>query len=268
MYIEKLTRKSHQYNEDRFLIQKDFIMVMDGATSLIKSNLRPTSGSYLVNKVKNDLPKLKGDIETRLNIIAKDVYKTLELNNEMNSRILPSAGLSWVEFYQNEVVIHTIGDCEACVVTKDNKVIRIVISDLIELDNMAINELIEVSHKENISIKEARSKINDTLIKNRLLMNKENGYSIFAPSSSPNFKYSTNIFNKKEIKEIYLYSDGFADAFTTYKLYTSPEELFTKSVNIKNIVKEIVEKSKEDKSYNKYPRFKLIDDITIVKIIL
>ena len=54
MHIEKYTRKSHFYNEDRFLIKKNIIMVMDGATSLEKSNLRPTSGSYIVNKIKNE----------------------------------------------------------------------------------------------------------------------------------------------------------------------------------------------------------------------
>lgn len=268
MHIEKITRKSHQYNEDRFLIQKDFVMVMDGATSLDKSNLKPTSGSYLVNKIKSDLPKLKGDIISRLDIIAKDIYKTLEDSNGMDSRILPSAGLSWVEFQQNEIIVHTIGDCEASIVTKDNKVIRIVINDLLKLDDIAINELIEISKKENISIKEARPKISNTLVRHRLLMNKENGYSIFTPSANPNFKYSTTIFKKSDIKEMYLYSDGFSDAFTTFKLYSSPEAMFSKSININNVVKEIVKKSQEDKSYNKYPRFKLIDDITVVKIVL
>lgn len=268
MKIEKLTRKSHYYNEDRFLINKDFIMVMDGATSLENSNLKPTGGSYLVNKLKKDLPKLKGNIFSRLNVISKNMYDEISENNDINVKMLPSAGLAWVEFDKDDLVVHTIGDCEATIITKENKIIRIVINDLIKLDDKAIEEMKEVSKKENISIKDSRVLINDTLIKHRMMMNTKNGYSIYCPCDKPDFKYSTNKFKISEIKEIYLYSDGFADAFTTFNIYNSHEEMFSKNIDINKVVKKIAIKAFKDPLYNKYPRFKIIDDITAIKIIL
>ena len=268
MKIKKYTRKSHYYNEDRYIVTNDFIMVIDGATSLEKSNLKPTSGAYLVSYLKKELPKLNGSVIERLNIVSKDMHKMLAKNNNVNEKILPSCGISWIEFHNDKIIVHSIGDCEVFITKKDNTTERIVIDDLLKLDDISLNKLITVSKERNISIKEARPLINEILIKHRLLMNKENGYSVFAPYENPNFKYSTREFNIKEVKDIYLYSDGFADAFTTFKLFKSAEHMFSKNRNIQKIINNIVKKANEDKNYNKYPRFKLIDDITIVKISL
>ena len=38
MKITAKTRKSHYWNEDRFVLGKDYFMVIDGATPLIKTN--------------------------------------------------------------------------------------------------------------------------------------------------------------------------------------------------------------------------------------
>jgi len=266
MNIEKITRKSHFYNEDRFIIEKDFIMVVDGATSLEKSNLKPTSGCYLANKIKKRLPKLKGTIISRLDTISKEAYKEISKNKEMSKKILPSAALTWIEFENDYLTVHTIGDCEATIITKSNEIIRIVVNDLIKLDDKAIDELINISKEKNITIKEARPLINDLLIKHRMMMNTPNGYSIYTPSSNPDFKYSCNKFKIDELKEVYLYSDGFADAFTTFDIYKSHKEMFSKSVNIDKVIENIVKSAYSDPLYNKYPRFKLIDDITVVKI--
>lgn len=267
MKIEKKTRKSHYYNEDRFIINKDFIMVIDGATSLEKGSLKPTGGCYLSNKIKKELPRLKGNIVSRLDKISKDMYKELSSTSSISVRSLPSAGLAWVEFNNDEIITHTVGDCEITIITKDNEIIRIVIDDIIKLDDKAIDEMIKISKDKNISIKEARNLVNDTLIKHRMLMNTEDGYSIYCPSDKPDFKYSTNKFKVNEIKEIYLYSDGFSDAFTTLNIYKSHKDMFSKSLDINKVTNKIVQVSFNDPLYNKYPRFKLIDDITVVKIV-
>lgn len=268
MRIQKYTRKSHRYNEDRYLVHKDVVMVMDGATALEKSSLKPTSGSFLVNKVKNDLTKHKGSIIERLDKVAIETYKMLENFNTINEKMVPSCGLSWVEFNDEYVAIHTIGDCEAFINFKNGMSQRIIINDLIKLDEKAINELVKISKENNMSVKESRPLINDILIKHRLLMNKEGGYAVFTPSKNPQFKYSSQTYRKDEVKNIYLYSDGFADAFTTFKMYKSAEDLFCKNRNLSKIIKKMVNIANKDKKYNKYPRFKLIDDITVVKITL
>ena len=44
--------------------------------------------------------------------------------------------------------------------------------------------------------------------------------------------------------------------------------MFSKKRNIKKIINKIALRANNDKDFNKYPRFKLIDDITIVRISL
>lgn len=266
MIIDKASVAAKEYNEDGYIIDEEFVMVLDGATSLEKTSLFPSAGAYLVDQIKKRLPLLEGSIMSRLDIIAKDIYKELFEDVQVKDSVLPSAALAWVEFDNETVTVHIIGDCEVAIVTKKGNINRIVNEELSRLDNIAIKEMIEVSKKEHISIKEARERINDTLIKNRLLMNKEDGYSIFSPSENPNFRYTTTTLNKNDIKELYLYSDGFADAFETFNLYSSVNEMFSKEMNIHEVINQIIKIANEDDEYNNFPRFKLVDDITVIKV--
>lgn len=266
MNIEKFTRKSHCYNEDRFLIKTNLCMVIDGATSLKKTNLKPTDGSFFASEIKRILTHSKSDVLESLNFISKFVFDDNNLSDE-NNMYLPSAGLAWAEFDDNIIKCHTIGDCEIIIKTKDKKIIRLRKNELINLDNIAKNEMIKIAKSKNISIKESRLLIEDLLLKHRLKMNKEGGYDVFTPSKNPNFKYLDFFISRDDVEEIYIYTDGFADAYMTLGIFDSYQNMFKESLNIQEIVDEIVDKCKKDSNYNLYPRFKLIDDITIIKII-
>ena len=108
--------------------------------------------------------------------------------------------------------------------------------------------------------------IMDILRYNRSLMNEENGYASYTLSSNPNFKYTIKKYNLADIEEIYLYSDGIGQAFDELKITSSPEELFNKYSNIDDIVSDIVTVANTDKDLVKFPRFKKIDDISIIKL--
>lgn len=263
MIVEKVTRKSKRYNEDRFLEFNSCFMVMDGATSLAPTNFKPSGGSFLVSYLKNNLPKGEKSVIDKLYNLSKSFTK---YTNEKSEEYLPSAGLSWCEIKKDTIDIHTIGDCEAIVVYNDGKITRFVQPELINLDSIAINKMIEIAKEKNISIKEARKYINDILIKHRKMMNKDNGYNVFAPYDTPKFKFLNASINKKDVKYVYLFSDGFASAFDCFKLYDSFEEMFKDEVDLRKIINRIVDVAKSDPDYNLYPRFKLIDDITAIKI--
>ena len=266
MKIEKITRKCHYYNEDRYVIAKNYFMVMDGATPLIKNGILPSEASWFVSLVKKHLPDYCEDVISQLNSISKLAYDKLkQLNVPEQSEYLASAGLSWIELKDNTVTAHTIGDCEVTVRLKNGEVVRVYQNQLIKLDSIALQELKTIAKQKNIPVNMAMKDIKPTLIKHRKLMNKPNGYSVFTPSSNPAFNFSEMQFNKEDIAEIYIYTDGLSQAFDELEM-CSYEKLFSKSVNIKNIVDKIVKKAFSDKNCNKYPRFKTIDDIAIIKI--
>ena len=78
--------------------------------------------------------------------------------------------------------------------------------------------------------------------------------------------YSVNFFDLDDIKELYIYTDGITQAFDELKIYNSCEEMFEKSIDVNEEIEKIKERAFSDKDCNKYPRFKTIDDIAIIKI--
>lgn len=269
MKITKGIRKSHRYNEDKIIIGKNYFIVCDGATPLYKSDIKPSEAAWFVNFIKNNMPSSCDDVLKQLNKISSYAYEEYnKLNVHCNDEVLsyPSCGMSIVEIKDNMAYIYTIGDCEVVIKKKDGKFIRIIQEDLIKFDNAALDIMIKTSKEKNISLKEAVKECKDVLIQNRKLMNKPNGYPAFTISNNPDFDYTVNFFDLDDIKEMYLYSDGITQAFDELKIYNSCEEMFKKSIDVNEEIEKIKERAFSDKDCNKYPRFKTIDDIAIIKI--
>lgn len=265
MKIDALTRKSHFWNEDRFILGNNYYLVIDGATPLIK-NKGHNLACYMVKYIKKNIHKYNGSIKTRLEMLSSDIYKSLKTLSD-DTAYLPSASLSYVEDKGDEYEIGIVGDCEAVVKKVDGEIIRCYDDSLSKLDDFALSKMIEIAKEKNIDIVDARPFINDILIENRRLQNKENGYNAY--TVLPNFSLNELKFKfkKSDVTEIYLYSDGFSDAFTSLGIYSSYEEMFKNSIDIKEEVNKIKLASYNDSKCNKNPRFKVIDDITIVKIV-
>lgn len=264
MKITAKTRKSHYWNEDRFVIGKDFLMVIDGATPLIKKSIF-NEACWLVNYIKKNIEKYQGSIKERLYQISIDAYNALPVKIKEED-YLPSASLSYIEWDDEYYYAYTLGDCEVTFITKDNQIIRCYSDDLCKLDNIALNELIKIAKEKNIDNAKARPFINDILIKHRKLINKENGYTAFALTDKPIISTKEYKILKENVKEIYIYSDGFSQSFESLDIYKSHEEMFKKSLDIENEISKIVDVSFNDPFANKYPRFKKIDDITVIKV--
>lgn len=264
MIINKITRKSHAWNEDRFVIGKDFYLVIDGATPLIKDK-KQNLACLMVKYIKENIGKYQGRIKDRLVAIAKDLYLELGLNTDDTS-YLPSASLSYVERIEDKYYIGVVGDCEVCVVS-NNLVTRYYDDSLSKLDAISLEKMKNAAIEKDIDIVNARAEIIDTLIKHRRMLNKPGGYNGYTLGENFKLNVKEEVINVNDVDKMYLYSDGFSSAFTTFKLYPSFEEMFLNISDIKEEVKNITKRAYDDAKCNKYPRFKLIDDITVVEII-
>ena len=265
MKVFAKTRKSHYWNEDRFIIGKDFYIVIDGATPLKKIgdfNL----ACWMVKYIKKHINKYDGSIKSRLIKLSLDAYQELGIDSS-DKALLPSAGMSWVEEDKDYYNVGILGDCEVTFRTIDGKIIRCFSDEITKLDNVALKQMISVAKEKNIHLIEARKYIQDVLIKHRSLLNEPNGYNAF--TISKNFELNEKSFKIKKdlVSEIYLYSDGFSQAFQHLDIYKNHEEMFTKSFDVNEEISKIVSQSFSDPYCDKYPRFKKIDDITVIKII-
>ena len=269
MKISKAIRKSHTYNEDRIIIGDNYCIVCDGATPLYKSNIKPSEAAWFVTFIKKHMPKKCNNVINELNKISKLAYlEYSKMNSNSKEGVLsyPSAGLSILERIDNMVYIYTIGDCEAVIRKKDGKLIRIVQTKLSELDKISLEEMMKTSKEKNITLKASFNECLDILKKHRLLMNTKDGYPIYTISENPDFEYTVNFYDLDDIKNIYLYTDGITQAFDELQIYSSCEEMFKEDIDLDIEMQKIVKKAFSDKDCNKYPRFKTIDDIAIIKI--
>ena len=264
MKITSKTRKSHYWNEDRYIISKDFLMVIDGATPLIKSN-QFNEACWMVSYIKKNINKYSGEIADRLYQISKDAYSDLPVKIK-EENYLPSASLSYIEWDDEYYYAYTLGDCEVTFITKDNKVIRCYTEELSILDNIAIKEMQKYAIEKNIHLVQARPFVNDILIKHRKLINRPNGYSGFALMEEPIINLNTLKVKKEDVKEIYIYSDGFSQSFEHLNIYPSHRQMFNKSLDLDEEIKKIVDVAFSDQYCDKHPRLKKIDDITVIKV--
>ena len=264
MKITAKTRKSHYWNEDRFVLGKDYFMVIDGATPLIKSN-NFNEACWLVTYLKENINKLPGRIEERLNTLSKEGFKLLPVKIKEED-YMPSASLAYIEVLDEEFSAHTLGDCEVTFVLKDGKIIRCFETDLAKLDDISINELVRHAQDKNIHVVQARPYIKDILLKHRKMINKPNGYKAFALTSDPSIKTNSFQIKKDLVKEIYIYSDGFSQSFEHLHIYDSHEKMFSKSLELDEEIQKIKTQAFLDPYCDKYPRLKKIDDITVIKI--
>lgn len=264
MKITAKTRKSHYWNEDRFVLGKDYFMVIDGATPLIKTN-NFNEACWLVNFIKQNINELNGSIKERLNVLSREGFNKLPVKIKEED-YLPSASLSYVEIKDDKFVAYTLGDCEVTFVLKDGKIIRCFETDLQKLDDVSIKELVYNAKEKNIHVVEARPYIKETLLKHRKMINKPNGYRAFSLTYEPKIEPYVYEIRKDDVKEIYIYSDGFSQSFEHLNIYSSHKEMFSKSLNLDEEIKKIKEQAFMDKYCDKYPRLKKIDDITVIKI--
>ena len=261
MKIYKRTVKSHSFNEDRFVVANGLFGVIDGATDLSdKPTIRSRSyASMLAGGLKKALESCPTcDLSETLLDLSKVCYQALG--------DVASCGVSLAQIKGNDVNFLCLGDCDLLIKYKDGKVQKVKQHELEALDKIAIDQMIEAARQNGISILDARKHVNPLLIKHRSLMNKPNGYNVFEPMENPSFVCLCFTVDISLIESIIICTDGFAQSYTTLDILPSFELLFDKDCSLDAVIEQIINRSKSDPKCNKYPRFKKIDDITVVKV--
>ena len=262
MKEQHFTIKSHFYNEDRFLVGNTLFAVIDGATGLNAENTfgKASSASKLAGFVKSQLANYKGsDIIGFLRSLS-----VLALKNGHAKDC--SCGISIVKVNKNTVELYCLGDCPILYQDKNGEVHTFTQTKLPKLDKIALNQMIDYAKANNVSMKKARKHIDQTLKKHRSLMNMPDGYWVFAPSEKPNFTVDTITIEKEQLKSIIVCSDGFAQCYNKLNIFENEKQLFESQLSLKDICLKVQRISKADKDYNLYPRFKLFDDTTVIKL--
>lgn len=257
MKYNKITIPYRNYNEDGILINKPLYMVVDGATPLV-SNQEYKNSSLASLFVDFSLKRIRElfneDIEFLeiLNIVSKEAYNYFKIDTDKPVE-LPSMGLACLIEDEKHYNLYILGDCAISYIRNNNVQRRFIDTRLTTLDNIILKE---------IKKGKTRQDMIQQLINHRNLIGKE--YEVFIPSKNPTFKVKTKKIKKNNINKILLYTDGYYSIRDTFKIVKNHDEFV--NLKIDEGLNLLLSEVTKDPNIKKYPRFKYIDDITVLEL--
>ena len=269
MEVNTLTKGYRSYNEDMVIVIKDHLFaVVDAATALCEPKHLPSDGVYLNKFLKEEILSLyhshklnSKNFTKRMNEISKRIYKLYikGYKGDLERYHFPNASIAFVLIEGIDVHVFSIGDTSSFIIKKNGET-RYISDKSIPLMDKKV-----VEHYHSIGVNQFED-MYEKLRFNRSLLNKGGKKATFSIYPKPNIKFKHEVFDIRELDKIYLCSDGYYQAFDTFRLYKSRRELFGPNVDLQDVYKGIVKAANEDKDMELYPRLKIIDDISAVKI--
>ena len=272
--IEEINVRGNKALEDTSYFCSGFSFVLDGASSLIKTKITDyeSDPQWLALRFKEEISKysiidspkaILHEIMNKLKVEFSNLYA-----DELTEDMYPSAGLSLVYEKGEDVNIFQLGDCSILVKFNNGTVKEYANHTITKLDDIAINKMAEIAKTENIDVADARSKVNDILIKHRNYKNKLSGYMILDPTGEGIDRADEYILKKDEIDSILIMSDGFRSCIDTFHMYSDNEAFFDECINhsLSYVCEKLFKLQDEDEKLNNYPRLKKRDDTTALMI--
>lgn len=249
-------------------------MAFDGASGLFNQHITPETSDARWLAQKGALEYGKNleisnlSMRTLCHNTAKklaDEFKTYTQDN-ISRDAIPSAGLAALRLIGDKLEYYGLGDLTVLLRFKDGHTETIHNQNLTNLDNTALSEMVTLAEKNRESVAEQRSKIQKLLQHNRNLRNRPNGYYIFDTTLEGTALGDSLSWQAKDIRAAAVLTDGIADAVNTYHMASDNSEFFDmlEQESSETVLKTLRKLQREDPLYNKYPRFKMSDDATIL----
>lgn len=266
MEVNSLTKGYRHFNEDAVAVVKDHLfVVIDAATGLDQNYFEPSDGVFLAKELKEQIlglyhsgKLLPKTFEKEMNLVSKRIYRKYIKGHkkELSERYqFPNASIAICYIDICDVHIFSIGDTSSFVRFKNNKVRYISDRSIPLIDKKLASEGININNGLDI------------LKENRNRLNRRGRKATFGIYKNPHLKFKHELFDIRDLSEVYLCSDGYYEAFDTFKIYKTRRELFNLKVDLQDVYNNIVKVANTDKELKKYPRIKMVDDISAIRVV-
>ena len=269
--LEYLSETENKYNEDYIGFGNNYAFILDGASGLVKNKITLDSDAkWYVNELgkilKNEL-KQNIDLKTILKNSIKKMSDELKKYDIQNYLELPSACIAIVREYDDNIEFLVMGDC-SIIIKNNNSLELLTTNEIRKLDGEKIEKMKEIDLKNNISVKESLKYIIDDLKAQRKLRNNINGYYVLDDKIEAIDYAMYKIINKKDVDKIVLMSDGFSTYYECLKIVNNYKEFYEECMNndVEKLYQNLRTIEKNDQDLNKFPRYKVSDDASIIKI--
>jgi serine/threonine protein phosphatase PrpC len=272
--IKSGTIEGNSVNEDKIYKTNDFVIFLDGASGLEK-NLIPNAKSdakWYVDKFTKYFTQYYDDYVYKKYAIRKTIhqihedYHKLVPNNQINNVNTPSASGIVITESKDKIHGYYTGDVKTAIIRKSGKTSIYFDKPLTKLDHHVFSEANKQKMNKGTTFRESISTMSELVKYNRSLKNKENGYYIFSTDVDMIKNIKTFNVPKSELDYILIMSDGFYGKFDKLNIPNIIQTI--NKTPKKSILQNIKQEFQEDKDFEKYNRFKLVDDISfsLIKI--
>lgn len=255
--ISELSRAGNDKNEDYIWKSDNCVVLFDGATSLVKGDFDAVEFIKLfIEKFSYFIKREKSLIDAvNLSVNALSDYVT---RDACNGEYFPSAAAIFVYEHGDTVEMINLGDCTAVVNGKTQTIIRAEDS-VRRFDDLVIERLKQLRAETGRNIIDIMKddEIKEMLISNRKRMNQPDGYAVLSFNSPVITEDRKLFFDKQDVESIVMYSDGFD---------LLEEDIVRGDSDFNRLYDELRTQENNDSECNVYPRFKVHDDASIVKI--
>lgn len=271
--ISAISEKGGLYNEDAFVYSDTYFVVIDGATGLNGIHLTPgpTDAAWLAGRLaqllKEKLPDTDAPVPGILKSAAAILKRELDaLGYDRYEKAYPSACVSVARVREDLLECFTLGDAPVFVFMNDQTVCCLHDDSVARRDARVIDEMIKIHQCTGCTVAEALVQVQDHLKKNRQEMNRHGAYYIFEPTGQGIDHMQAKTFLLSDILSAALMTDGFYAVLSTYGL-VKDQRGFMRALNegqAEKLLNELKTRSFQDPGLNRYPRFKIMDDATIL----
>ncbi len=270
-YFE-FTKTQKKWNEDSCYAGESFAFVIDGASSLLGQKFTQCeSDSKWYSKEWKEFLISNLDCDKSIFDILKEGIKTiskkyLEIVNDAQILDFPSATISLVRRKNGILEFYTLGDSPIVVKTKHGNSFLINDTRNNVNDDIRKAEVVDYARQNNMSVIEARYQYPDTINWARLKKNTIGHYYILSDmEKAVDFGYRFQI-KEDLVDKILLLSDGYSAVFDNVGFMTSQKliDKINAYEDAQKIYNKLVKLQRKDAGGDKYVRFSLSDDATLV----
>lgn len=254
--LQSLSLPGLNKNEDLIWYDQNCVVLLDGSTSLIRTDF---DAVWFVNefiKLFSDELKNTKDLCQSINCSIKKLYYVfLEKIGDKSMEYYPSASAVFIYQNNDKLQIVNLGDCTTLVFNDDVK--KIYSNEVEVFDNQVISEMVRIHEQTDSDISQIvkSDKIREMLITNRKKMNQQDGYRILSFNMRELTEDDILEISVSEVNKVITYSDGFN---------LLEEDFYKGNVNLNDAYNSLRALENMDKNFNKYPRFKISDDASAV----
>lgn len=278
-FMVKSVRGNAQ-NEDSVMATRLFGFVIDGASGLYSEKVTNFSSdaqwfSHSLSKLlSHELSKMEWSIAEHVERACErllEEYQQLlgEKGLSFAKEKLPNSTISVVRFQEctNQLELFQLGDSP--ILVEQNERLTLYDDELLAIsDYSALSEMLRIAKKREIDLIEARPLIAEHLKANRRKRNTSKGYWILDPTGEGIKGARCVTLPLDEVTRLVIMSDGLWEAYDTFRLFSKPEELFERifsSESLEALISELRVAQMSDPLLNHYPRFKLMDDASVLR---